>query len=95
MMNVYVYFMAFPTCVSPACDVAVGNALCHFFSPHWQADRQHEAAQCDAVTRDTPVSSVTRNTHQCQVVVIAVSAVARVKDDLLHCVLFLILLRNQ
>lgn len=94
-MNLCVCYMAFPTCVSPACDVAVGNALWHFLPPHWQAGGQHEAAQCDAAARDTPVSSVARHTHQCQVVVIAVSAVARVKDDLIHCILFLILLRNQ
>lgn len=87
--------MASPTCVSPACDVAVGDVLWHFFPPHWQAGRQHETVQHDALARDAPVSSVARHTHQCQVVVITVSMVARVKDDLLHGVLFLILFRNQ
>lgn len=87
--------MESPTCVSPACDVAVADVLWHFLPPHWQAGGQHETVQHDALARDTPVSSVARHTQQCQVVVITVSMVAWVKDDLLHGVFFLVLFRNQ
>lgn len=33
------------TCVSPACDVAIGGCLLWSFSPEWQAGGQHVTAE--------------------------------------------------
>lgn len=82
------------TCVTPAGDVTVAGLFEHPLPLHGQTRGKNVAAERHALSGRV-AHSPRRQTHQGQVVIIAVGVIAWVEDDLINSVLLLILLRDE
>lgn len=82
------------TCVAPAGDVTVAGLFENPLPLHGQTGGKNVAAERGALAGRV-AHSPRRQTHQGQVVIVAVGVIAWVEDDLLNSVLLFILFRDE